>query len=152
VARARPYERYCDEDGNGFGCNNADRFASFYSLHSAVAFTSAGFSCAMHLSRSLYGDEVADGASCATSLVAAGAVAALRIAADRHYLTDVLLGSAMGLVVGYVVPLLLVPQRRPPGSPPVDRGANVMVMPMFSPGLDGSMSTSTIGLSAAGVF
>ncbi len=147
VSRARPYERYCEEDPNAPGCGNDDAFASFYSLHSGVAFTNAGFSCSMHLERNLYGDSGADGASCATSLVMATTVAALRVAADRHYLTDVLVGSAIGMVVGYLVPVFMVPEHRTEGEA---AAPSTLVMPLFSPGPDGSLSTSTVGLSLAG--
>lgn len=147
VSRARPYERYCDEDPNAPGCGNDDAFASFYSLHSGVAFTNAGFSCSMHLERHLYGDMGADGASCATSLVMATTVAALRVAADRHYITDVLVGSAIGMVVGYLVPVFMVPEHRSDADVATP---GTIVMPLFSPGADGSLSTSTVGLSLAG--
>ncbi len=151
VLRARPYERYCARDPEAMGCQNEDRFASFYSLHSAMAFTSAGFSCAMHLSRGLYQDAGADGTSCAVSLAMATTVAALRVAADRHYLTDVLIGAVMGFVVGYLVPLFLVPERSTAGEATGD-GATALVMPLFAPGADGSLTTSTVGLALAGGF
>lgn len=147
VARARPYERYCEEDPTAPGCGNEDAYASFYSLHSGVAFTNAGFSCSMHLERHLYGDVGADGASCATSLVMASTVAVLRVAADRHYLTDVLVGAGIGMVVGYLVPVFMVPEHRTPGEVAIP---GTIVMPLFSPGADGSLSTSTVGLSLAG--
>lgn len=147
VSRARPYERYCEDDPSSPGCGNEDAYASFYSLHSGVAFTNAGFSCSMHLERNLYGDAGADGASCATSLVMASTVAILRVAADRHYLTDVLVGSALGMVVGYLVPIFMVPEHRTPGEVAVP---GTIIMPLFSPGADGSLSTSTVGLSLAG--
>jgi len=147
VSRARPYERYCEENPNAAGCGNEDSYASFYSLHSGVAFTNAGFSCSMHLERNLYGDAGADGASCATSLVMASTVAILRVSADRHYLTDVLVGAAIGMVVGYLVPVFMVPEHRTPGETATP---GMLVMPLFSPGADGSLSTSTVGLSLAG--
>src|SRR6185369_171263 len=46
VGRARPYMEDCAADPTGVGCQNPDGFASFYSLHTSVAFASAGFSCA----------------------------------------------------------------------------------------------------------
>ncbi|MBN8614209.1 MAG: phosphatase PAP2 family protein [Deltaproteobacteria bacterium] len=153
VARARPFERYCLEDPGGFGCENADRFASFYSLHSAVAFTSAGFSCAMSLERQLYGDPMADALNCGASIVAATTVALLRIAADRHYFSDVVIGSLMGLAIGYVVPLFVVASRPPAGaaeSPAPD--ATAVVTPLYTPGANGNLRTSTVGLSVAGTW
>jgi membrane-associated phospholipid phosphatase len=154
VARARPFERYCMEDPGGFGCENADRFASFYSLHAAVAFTSAGFSCAMSLERQLYGDAVADGLNCGASMVAATTVALLRMAADRHYFSDVIIGSLMGLAIGYIVPLFVVAPRPPAGatteSPAPD--ATAVVTPLYTPGANGNLRTSTVGLSVSGTW
>ncbi|MDQ3031859.1 MAG: phosphatase PAP2 family protein [Myxococcota bacterium] len=112
VGRARPFERDCADDPQREGCDGPDRFHSFYSGHSAMAFTSAGFSCAMHLSRSLYDDQAADAASCGTSLALATTTGLMRVLADRHYLTDVLIGAVLGFVIGYIVPLAVVPERR----------------------------------------
>lgn len=109
VGRARPYERDCEEDPSRHGCDASDLFHSFYSLHSGVAFTSAGFSCAMHLDRGLYGDLAADATSCGISLALATTTGLLRVVADRHYLSDVLIGAALGFLVGYLMPLALVP-------------------------------------------
>lgn len=111
VGRARPFERACRADPSAPGCQSPDTFASFYSLHTAMASASAGFSCAMHLSRSLYGDPVADAASCGVSIALAAVTGLLRITADRHYLSDVVVGALLGFVVGFVVPLALVPTR-----------------------------------------
>lgn len=152
VSRARPFERYCLEDASNPGCGNDDSISSFYSLHSAVAFTSAGFSCVMHVGRNLFGDEAADIGACGASLAAATTVALLRVAADRHYLTDVIVGSLIGLAVGLVVPLLLVPRRTPPGIDREPAAPQPVLMPLFAPGANGDFSTSTVGLSFAGMF
>lgn len=134
TSRARPYERECAARPERAGCRDSDTFESFYSLHSGVAFTSAGFSCSMHLSRSLYGDLAADATSCAISLAMATTTGLLRVLSDRHYLSDVLIGAALGFLVGYVVPLAIVPER---GVRPDD---------VAPPG------QSTIGLSFSGEF
>jgi membrane-associated phospholipid phosphatase len=161
VGRARPYERECADDPQRPGCQDSDRFHSFYSGHTSMAFTSAGFSCAMHLSRSLYRDEVADGASCGASLAMASATGLLRILADRHYLTDVLVGAVLGFLVGYIVPLAVVPQRQvidasitieddPEAEPIPDSPQGTWsVAPMLSPpGLAGAADDTTPGPQA----
>lgn len=107
--RARPFERDCEVDPTRAGCDDGDIFASFYSLHSGMAFTSAGFSCSMHMSQNLFGDAAADATACGVSLALASATGLLRVLADRHYLSDVLMGAAMGFLVGYLVPLAIVP-------------------------------------------
>lgn len=111
VGRARPFERDCAADPQRPGCSDPDRFGSFYSLHTGMAFTSAGFSCAMHLSKGLYADPAADIASCGASVAMAATTGMLRIVSDRHYLTDVLVGAVIGFLVGYVVPLAIIPDR-----------------------------------------
>ncbi len=163
VGRARPYERECQSDPTAPGCSSPDTYASFYSGHTAVAFTSAGFSCAMHLSRSLYGDQGADAAACGGSLALAAATGLLRIVSDRHYLSDVLVGALIGFVVGYIAPLIFVPERRTPPRiaaelDPDDEGIaaplpgpSVMVTPTFSPGPTG-LGSGSIGLSVSGTF
>ena len=60
----------------------------------------------------------------------------LRIAADRHWATDILAGAAIGGLVGYAVPALHLL-----GS---EKQTGPVVVPTVSP--------STIGLSLAGRF
>jgi membrane-associated phospholipid phosphatase len=116
VGRARPFERACRADASDPACRAGDTFASFYSLHTGLAFTSAGSSCALHLGRSIDGDAAADAISCGASLALAAATGLLRIAADRHYLSDVVVGAVLGLVVGFVLPSLLVAPASPSPS------------------------------------
>jgi membrane-associated phospholipid phosphatase len=154
VRRARPYESECQGDPSADGCGTEDAYLSFYSLHAATAFTSAGFSCAMHLERSLYGDGVADALSCAASLAAASTVGVLRIAADRHYLSDVIVGSLLGFAVGYLVPVLMVPPRRErlTDAPAPDTATLPLILPMVGLGPDGTLETGTFGITVSGTF
>lgn len=46
-------------------------------------------------------------AACATTLVAASATGVLRVVADKHWASDVLVGSAVGTATGLLFPLLL---------------------------------------------
>jgi hypothetical protein len=110
VLRARPFERECRATPDAPRCQRGDSFMSFYSLHTGMAFTAAGFACAMQSSRSLHGDPFADATACGMTLALAAATGLLRVASDRHYLTDVLVGAVLGFVMGYVVPLLVFPQ------------------------------------------
>lgn len=138
VGRARPYERDCDADPSRHGCDASDLFHSFYSLHSGVAFTSAGFSCAMHLDRGLYSDLGADASACGVSLALAASTGILRVVADRHYLSDVLVGAALGFLVGYLMPLALVPEIEPRQPP-------AQVSPQ-------QLTSAPIGVSFGGTF
>lgn len=105
----RPYGRLCPADPaqQNLDCYNNGRHRSFFSGHSSTSFTSAGLVCSHHLHFKLFGGGAADALACATSLVAAGTVASLRVMADQHYLSDVLTGSAVGAAVGFGLPWLL---------------------------------------------
>lgn len=98
VARQRPRVRFAEEPVDPGNDDNV----SFFSGHSALTFalaTSAGL-IAQRRDSSLapviwtlgYG--------------LAGSTAFLRIAADEHYFTDVLVGSAFGAAAGYLAPHL----------------------------------------------
>jgi membrane-associated phospholipid phosphatase len=103
AGRARPYTESCGSST----CGGRARNQSFFSGHSAAAFTGAGLICAHHEALPLFEGRGMDEAACVTALGLASATAVLRIAADEHYATDVLVGSAVGLLAGYVLPKLL---------------------------------------------
>ena len=105
IARERPYHDECLEDIEyDGGCLEPDRFRSFFSGHAAYAFTGASLMCIHHANLPLYDSAIADGAACITSLTIAAAVATLRIVADKHYFTDVLVGAVVGVLSGLVLP------------------------------------------------
>jgi len=106
VRRERPDSSECwrlHPDGKGCPLDTE----SFYSGHTAIAATSAGLVCASHSRMPLWGNPIADGAACALGTTAAVASGLSRIAADRHYATDVLTGFGLGFGMGYAVPVLL---------------------------------------------
>jgi membrane-associated phospholipid phosphatase len=85
---------------------------SFYSGHSNAAFLSAvyfSYTFSLRNPESPY-----RGAVWAGSLGAAALVAGLRVAAGKHYQTDVLVGAAAGSFFGWVFPYLH--KKRPGGS------------------------------------
>lgn len=152
--RPRPFTRECAADPQRPGCADPDTHQSFYSLHTGMAFTSAGFSCAMHLTRTLYDDPVADGAACGGAIAMAATTGLLRILADRHYLTDVLVGGALGFLVGYLIPLAMVPERRTPRAEdePEPTIAGWGVAPLIAPAAATSSSgTAPLGIGTFGV-
>jgi hypothetical protein len=105
--RARPYARGCAEDPEyRRRCDTPDRNRSFFSGHTALAFTGAGLTCAHHLNVRHYG-RVGGGIVCGTALAMATATGALRIVSDRHYLSDVVVGAAWGFASGYLLPVAL---------------------------------------------
>ncbi len=107
VGRERPYGQRCESGETGGSCDTSDRYQSFLSGHSSTAFTAAGLVCAHHTNMPLYGGGPADMAACTSAVGVATAVAMLRVAGDRHYLSDVLMGAALGLFSGYLLPSFL---------------------------------------------
>ncbi len=99
-ARARP-----DAACQRHGCS-ADT-QSFFSGHAAIAAASAGLVCANHSRIALYDAAWADAAVCGLSALNALATATTRVVADRHYASDVLVGTGIGFGIGYAVPVML---------------------------------------------
>lgn len=99
VGRDRPYMYYSTKSKTG-----DDRMCSFPSLHTACAFAGATFATytyAKYNPDSKYRFHVA-----AASYAIASVTGALRIAAGKHFLSDVLTGAAIGSFWGYAVPKL----------------------------------------------
>ncbi|WP_236607673.1 phosphatase PAP2 family protein [Sandaracinus amylolyticus] len=94
TVRARPYTLACAE--TPFACDARAATLSFYSLHAALAATSAALVCAR---RSALGDAW-DTGLCIGSIGSAAAVALLRIIGDMHHTTDVVVGALLGIASG----------------------------------------------------
>lgn len=108
--RERPYGPLCDERGEravDSGCDRGERWRSFPSGHVAIAVTGAMLACQHHARLPLYGGGVGDSAACWGALALAAGNAIGRIAANKHYLSDVIVGIGVGLFAGYVVPAAL---------------------------------------------
>jgi membrane-associated phospholipid phosphatase len=116
VGRERPYVHDLPPAEKPRTTDPGDNNLSFYSSHTSVAFalaTAAGSVATLRGYR-------AAPALWAVGVAAALTVGYLRIAADRHYFTDVLTGAAVGTAVGVGVPFLFHRQRR--------RGASELTM------------------------
>jgi membrane-associated phospholipid phosphatase len=107
AARQRPYALYGTLPSEG-----VDDHLSFYSAHTTVAFSAAA---AGGMLAQLRGDEHWPWVY-GVGFTAAAATGYFRMAADKHWLTDVLVGAATGTAVGLAVPWL---HRRQDGPPPV---------------------------------
>jgi membrane-associated phospholipid phosphatase len=108
VSRQRPYGQDCGTSalpGNALDCGITPEYRSFFSGHSAFAFTSAALICINHTKSELLGSPW-DELSCGTGYVVAAATASFRVLADEHYASDVIVGALVGTLVGYGVPLL----------------------------------------------
>jgi len=101
VPRLRPYAKDCDANSDYIkDCDSSEREMSFFSGHAAFAFTGAGLICHARERFELAGGNTA----CWVGIGAATAVALSRVMADRHYLTDVMAGAAVGITLGYLIP------------------------------------------------
>jgi membrane-associated phospholipid phosphatase len=114
LRREKPFVRNC---GQGSCEDDDDHNRSMPSGHVAFAFTGAGLLCTHHAFLSLYADPAAERAACGISLGLAATTGVLRIMADRHYATDVVAGSLVGLFSGFVLPRLLHYSRSAPAGP-----------------------------------
>lgn len=119
IGRERPYAHFREIGDVPIGKKSRDDNLSFYSGHTAQTFTIAASTTTVALLR---GYELAPFIALTTAPLAA-LTGYLRIAADKHYLTDVLAGAAIGSAIGILAPVLLHPRRDDaappsPGAPP----------------------------------
>jgi membrane-associated phospholipid phosphatase len=103
AARQRPYAFY----GDPVDKPESEKNLSFYSGHTSFAFATAAAVTTLSALRNYPGTAIIG----ACSFAAAAFVGYLRIAADMHYLTDVLVGAAIGGLVGFAVPFLFHPRQ-----------------------------------------
>ena len=103
AGRARPFTRECGPGApSDASCRDGDRFRSFVSGHATLAATGAGLTCAYSIKRRAWGDgKLARGVPCGVGMTLALATGGLRVTADRHWLTDVIAGLAIGGAVGW---------------------------------------------------
>jgi membrane-associated phospholipid phosphatase len=105
--RERPWAHFDDPPLEGQHKGSRESVVSFVSGHSSLAFALAVSTGSLASLRADPGREWV----WATGLTCAAATAYLRVAADKHYLTDVLAGAVIGTAVGWAVPRLF--DRRP---------------------------------------
>jgi membrane-associated phospholipid phosphatase len=141
--RERPWAHFDDPlRGEHLGSRNG--VLSFASGHASLAFALAVSTGSL---ASLRGDDGKEWVW-ATGLTAAAATAYLRVAADKHYFTDVLAGAAIGATVGWVVPRII--DRRPEtGSAAAARRPSPPV-PVFSVVLEAGGGPHRVGVLLTG--
>jgi membrane-associated phospholipid phosphatase len=103
TGRQRPFVHFTPEDEQASLARVTDHNMSFFSAHTSLVFslvTAAGMTAHMRNYRHAY-------VIWALGLPLAGLTGYLRMAADRHYFTDVLAGAAVGSAVGTLMPWLL---------------------------------------------
>ncbi len=139
-SRERPYGRTCGAglDAISVDCTASNRYRSYFSGHTSMAFTGAALTCTHHAYLHLYGGGAPDTVACAGGLVLAGLTGFFRIMGDRHYASDVLSGALVGSATGFLVPWLL--HYRGGASPAGAKkkgAAGPSLYPIASPGLFG---------------
>jgi membrane-associated phospholipid phosphatase len=102
VGRERPFVHALPPEDKPLTANPADNNTSFYSGHTSFAFSLAA-SAGMVASIRHYRWAPAIWAA---GMASAALVGYLRIAADKHYFTDVLTGAGAGAAFGVAVPAL----------------------------------------------
>ena len=112
VGRERPFVHALDPSQKPLTDKPADNNVSFYSGH--TSFTTA-IAVSAGVCASLRGDKDA-WAVWATGLTLALGTGYLRIAADKHYASDVLVGALFGGLFGAGVPLLFHRPDKQPGA------------------------------------
>jgi membrane-associated phospholipid phosphatase len=103
VGRERPFVHVLPEDQKGLTEHPNDNNLSFYSGHTAMAFslvTAAGTVSELRGYKNRW-------LIWAVGLPVATSVGLMRMGADKHYFTDVLTGALAGSVFGVGLPLLL---------------------------------------------
>lgn len=118
AGRERPFVHFATPAERATFTNPADNNLSFFSGHATFTFALAVSSGTVATMRRY---RLAP-AVWATGLTLATATSYLRVAADRHYLTDVITGAIVGSAVGFLVPWLFH------GPLPTPGGARVALL------------------------
>jgi membrane-associated phospholipid phosphatase len=122
ASRERPYGRLCGTELNARSedCVDDSRYVSFFSGHSSASFAAASVSCVQNQYVPLWGAQ-GRALPCLLGYGGAATIAGLRVVADRHYVSDVLVGAAVGTGVGLVVPWLHFRDAAPPEVSALER-------------------------------
>jgi membrane-associated phospholipid phosphatase len=100
AGRERPFVHALPAGQKPLTAHPADNNVSFYSSHTSFAFSLAVSTATVASMRHYRWAPLI----WAVGLAAAAMVGYLRIAADQHYFTDVLVGAAAGSAIGFAVP------------------------------------------------
>ena len=76
---------------------------SFFSGHEAISASAATLICLQHLQLGLFGNKAADATACGIGIAASVSNGLLRIMADRHWASDVIVGAAVGTGSAFLV-------------------------------------------------
>lgn len=127
VQRPRPYTYSDDAKVQAYAkSEGTDAYMSFYSGHAALSFGAA--TTGAYLLGTSDASPVAKNIAWGAGLGVAAMTSALRVRAGKHFYSDVLVGSIIGMSVGFIVPALHaddVPYR-PSGGQLAIGGASIL--------------------------
>ncbi len=103
AGRERPLGRGCDVNSNyASDCDEDTRFKGFFSGHASLAAGGAALLCKDAYKRNVWGDNpLTRGVICGLGVGAAVGTGLLRTVADKHWMTDVFAGWAVGALIGW---------------------------------------------------
>jgi membrane-associated phospholipid phosphatase len=110
---------------------------SFFSGHASVGAAAATLLCLQHLDLDLLGNKAADAAVCGVAAAASVSNSFFRMMADRHYASDIIVGTAVGIGSAFLVYKLKV-------RPTRAEQASLQFIPV--------LRSDFLGLSLAGDF
>ena len=111
TGRARPSTYGCSEEpGAANPCKPAG--PGFFAGHVSMTTAGAALSCAHNAALPIYGNGPWGAVTCATLLAGSVTVGVLRIVADKHWFSDVIVGHLVGGSIGFGLPWLLHYQHR----------------------------------------
>ncbi len=110
---------------------------SFFSGHASLASAGATLICLQHLDLGLLGNKAADGTVCGVAAASAVATGFLRIMANRHYASDVIIGTGVGVGTAFLVYKLKV-------KPTRSEETAMQLVPV--------LNSNFLGLSLSGIF
>jgi membrane-associated phospholipid phosphatase len=102
AGRARPRTTDCLALMDGTDCGGSSGNESFFSGHASLAATMASLTCTRRVNR--LDRTRLDIGICALSAAMAITTGWMRLVADEHWTTDVIMGQAIGALFGYVLP------------------------------------------------
>jgi membrane-associated phospholipid phosphatase len=107
--RQRPAYTFCEEDPPpGSSCDGGDREnRSLISGYLAIATAGAALTCLHHGRMRIYGNQRRGKTACVSHAVMAAMVGVARATGDDHWPTDMLMGTSLGLIAGWIVPRLI---------------------------------------------
>ena len=113
IRRARPSATGCFDDDPSMGCEDIDddgNLESFPGGHMTMTTTVAALSCIYDTRIGLYDNELAEWTTCGVALFGAVANFLSRLVVRKHYLSDQVVGIALGMFSGGLLPYLLHPE------------------------------------------